>query len=107
VDASRIIERACTRAIDAAGILLGGLYLGNRLDVDAVFPPIAEVVDVRELAPLLEAEILQAEPSRVLGGILGVHVLGIVFGEAPVRNLELIEVRVGPPKGVLKAVAEV
>jgi hypothetical protein len=33
VDASGIIERACTRAIDAAGIPLGGLYLGNRLQL--------------------------------------------------------------------------
>jgi hypothetical protein len=93
VDAPGIVERACTRAADAARILLRGIYWKHGLDLDAVVPPVAEVIDVRELAPLPEAEILQAEPPGVLGRTLRVRILlRVELREVAVADLELIEV---------------
>jgi hypothetical protein len=100
VNTSDILKRPGSLPADTARVRFLGERRKDGLDHNAVLPPIAEVIDVGEFAPLSEAEVAEAYPPGVFGGLVRT-VVGIWFGKPPVPQFEPVEVRVGPAHCVL------
>jgi hypothetical protein len=101
VNAPTIFRRTSSRTRDAAGVRLSGNRTEDGFDEHAVLPPVAEVVDIGEFTPLSETEVTETLEPSILRRFLRVFVLRIRIGESAIRDLELVEVRVGPAHRLL------
>jgi len=91
MNATSIVGWPRSRTPNTIEIRFPGERREDGLDQDAVLPAVAEIVDVRKLGTLTEAEVVEASQPSIFRRLIRVLVLGTWFQESPLGHLELVQ----------------